>query len=70
MGWFDSIIQRFNKAPSGNAQLAMVNGNVPIYSQFGQNVYASDVVQQAIACIAQEMSKLTDRKSTRLNSSH
>ncbi len=61
MGWFDSIIQRFNKTPSGNAQLAMVNGNVPIYSQFGQNVYASDVVQQAIACIAQEISKLTPK---------
>lgn len=61
MGWFDSIVQRFNKPPSGNSQLAMVNGNVPIYAQFGQNVFASDVVQQAIACIAQEISKLTPK---------
>lgn len=61
MGWFDSVLQRFNKPPSGNSQLAMVNGNVPIYAQFGQNVFASDVVQQAIACIAQEISKLTPK---------
>lgn len=61
MGWFDSILQRFHRPPSSNSQLAMVNGNTPIYAQFGQNVFASDVVQQAIACIAQEISKLTPR---------
>lgn len=31
----------------------------PIYGQFGNNIYASDVVQQAIACIVREMKKLT-----------
>lgn len=61
MGWFDSLVQRFNKPPNGSSQLAMINGNVPIYGQFGQNVFASDVVQQAIACIAQEISKLTPK---------
>jgi len=61
MGWFDNLVQRFNKPPNGNSQLAMINGNVPIYGQFGQNVFASDVVQQAIACIAQEISKLTPK---------
>jgi len=61
MGWFDSLVQRFNKPPNGSSQLAMINGNVPIYGQFGQNVVASDVVQQAIACIAQEISKLTPK---------
>jgi len=30
----------------------------PFYSQFGSNIYASDVVQQAIACIVKEMKKL------------
>ena len=30
----------------------------PIYSQFGSNIYASDVVQQAINCIVREMKKL------------
>lgn len=31
----------------------------PIYSQFGSDIYASDVVQQAINCIVREMKKLT-----------
>ena len=35
-----------------------MNGYAPIFSQFGQNIYASDVVQQAISCIVSEMKKL------------
>lgn len=37
----------------------MLSGGVPIYSQFGTDIYASDVVQQALYCIVQEMKKLT-----------
>lgn len=36
----------------------MLNGYAPVFSQFGQNVYASDVVQTAIDIIATEISKL------------
>jgi HK97 family phage portal protein len=36
----------------------MLNGYTPIFSQFGNDIYASDVVQQAISCIVQEMKKL------------
>lgn len=36
----------------------MLNGYTPIFSQFGQNIYASDVVQQAISCIVSECVKL------------
>lgn len=36
----------------------MLNGQTAIFSQFGQNIYASDVVQQAIYCIVSEMKKL------------
>lgn len=63
MGWMDSIKNLLNKPKDGlaSAQLAMISGNPPIYTQFGQSVYASDVVQQAIACIAQEISKLTPK---------
>ena len=61
MGWFDSVKGMFNKPKEGISQLAMVNGNTPIYSQFGQSVFASDVVQQALGCIAQEISKLTPK---------
>lgn len=35
-----------------------MDGWTPIYSQFGNNIYASDVVQQAIKCIVDEMKKL------------
>ena len=36
----------------------MLNGYTPIFSQFGDDIYASDVVQQAISCIALEIKKL------------
>ena len=36
----------------------MLNGYTPIFSQFGTNIYASDVVQQALKCIVDEMKKL------------
>ena len=39
----------------------MLNGTVPIYSQFGQNIYASDLVQECIDIIATEISKLQPR---------
>lgn len=39
----------------------MLDGSYPVFSQFGQNVYASDVVQMAIDCIATEISKLQPR---------
>lgn len=39
----------------------MLEGGLPIFSQFGQDVYASDVVQMAIDCIASEVSKLQPR---------
>lgn len=37
----------------------MLNGGLPIFSQFGNNIYASDVVQQSVNCIAREAKKLT-----------
>lgn len=36
----------------------MLSGTTPIFSQFGSDIYASDVVQQAINCIVQEMKKI------------
>lgn len=57
MGIFDFI--KKHKKPSLNTKYAsMLNGYVPIFSQFGQDIYASDVVQQAISCIVTEMKKL------------
>ena len=36
----------------------MLNGYMPIFSQFGHDLYASDVVQQSVSCIVTELKKL------------
>ena len=36
----------------------MLSGYTPIFTQFGDNIYKSDVVQQALSCIVLEMKKL------------
>ena len=56
MGWLSNL---FKKEKVNDAKYAEVlSGGAPIYTQFGQNIYASDVVQQAINCIVSEMKKL------------
>lgn len=42
-------------------QARMLNGYSPIFSQFGQDVFASDVVQMCVDVIATECSKLQPR---------
>ncbi len=39
----------------------MLNGQYPIFSQFGENIYSSDIIQSIIDCIVSEMQKLTPR---------
>lgn len=36
----------------------MMNGNTPVFSRFGNDIYASDIVQNAISIICNDMSKL------------
>ena len=55
MGWLDRL---FRKQPNNSKWAPTLNGYLPIYSQFGTNIYASDVVQQALKCIVDEMKKL------------
>lgn len=55
MGWFSDL---FKKEPKEVKFAPMLDGYMPIYSQFGTNIYASDVVQQALKCIVDEMTKL------------
>lgn len=57
MGWIKEKL--FKRKPKNSAYADMLNGYTPIYSQFGQNIYASDVVQQAVNCIVTELKKLT-----------
>lgn len=56
MKWFDKL---FHKQPEGRRYAPTLDGFTPIYSQFGNNIYASDVVQQALKCIVDEIKKLT-----------
>lgn len=54
--------------PKSATYAKMLSGQAPIFTQFGQNIYASDVVQQAIACIVQEISKLRPMHVRQTNS--
>lgn len=55
MGWLSKLL---NRGPKETTYADMLSGYSPIFSQFGQDIYASDVVQQAIGCIVREMKKL------------
>ena len=55
MSWFDKL---FRRAPKNARFAPSMNGYAPIFTQFGTNIYASDVVQQALKCIVDEMKKL------------
>lgn len=57
MGLFDF----FKSARRRYKYARMLNGRMPVYSTFGTNIYASDVVQQACSRIVQEVVKLTPR---------
>jgi len=49
-----------NNVKSSSMQTAkFLDGYAPIFTQFGRSIYASDVVQMCIDCIATECSKLT-----------
>ena len=55
VGFFDFLKK---KGPKKQKYMDMLNGYTPIFTQFGDDIYSSDVVQQAIMCIAMEIKKL------------
>lgn len=55
MSWFSDF---FKRGPKNPRYAPSLNGFTPIFSQFGTDIYASDVVQQALKCIVDEMKKL------------
>ena len=57
MGIFDI----FKRPPKNKKFAPTLDGFLPIFTQFGTNIYASDVVQQALKCIVDEMKKLRPR---------
>ena len=65
MGLFD-FLQPLKQRRQHYKIAQMLNGRMPIFNYFGNDVYASDVVQQACFCIVQEVKKLTPRHVRRL----
>lgn len=55
MGLLDKV---FRRAPKNWKFAPMLNGYAPLFQQFGTDIYASDVVQQALKCIVDEIKKL------------
>lgn len=54
-GFFDKLLKR---KPKETKYAPTLDGWAPVYGQFGDNIYMSDVVQQAVGCIVKEMKKL------------
>lgn len=55
MNWIDKILSH---KPKKSTYAGMLSGNTPIFTNFGTDIFASDVVNQAIQCIVSEMQKL------------
>ena len=58
MEWFDKL---FKKKPNNSKIAPNLSGFSPMYAQNGTNIYASDSVQQALKCIADEIKKLNPK---------
>lgn len=57
-----SILDRFrSKQQKKYHYINMMNGSTPIFSQFGNDIYASDIVQGCIRCIATAIGKCSPR---------
>lgn len=55
MEWFDKL---FKRQPKNSKFAPTMDGFMPLFSLFGNNIYSSDVVTQALKCIVDEMKKL------------
>ena len=55
MEWFDRL---FKRKPKNTKWAPTLNGFLPYYSMFGEDIYCSDAVVQALKCIVDEMKKL------------
>ena len=53
-----SIFSKFKTNYKQHQYAKMLNGSTPIFSQFEEDIYASDIVKNCVRCIATELSKL------------
>ena len=57
MGWFKNLRESFSRKTQ-RIYADSPSGRTPIFSQFGRDIYASDVVVQATKCVTDEIRKL------------
>lgn len=60
MGLFD-FLKKKPKQQYGRVYAPTMNGQTPYWSDFGEDIYASDIIMQAIRCKATEFKKLKPR---------
>ena len=68
MSVITDFINKFKNKEEHKSYAKMLNGYMPLFSQFGDDIYASDVVQQAISCIVFELKKLNPQHIREINS--
>ena len=59
--FFSNLMPRFGERKKQYVYAKMLNGSLPIFTSFGRDIYASDVVQAAVNKVATEISKLQPR---------
>jgi HK97 family phage portal protein len=59
--FFSKLIPRFGERKKQYTYARMLDGSLPIFTNFGKDIYASDVVQAAVNKVAIEISKLQPR---------
>ncbi|MCL2053521.1 MAG: phage portal protein [Oscillospiraceae bacterium] len=62
MGWIERVFGRRGK---GAVRSGFMEGRAPIFTRYGDSLYKSDVVRQAISRITKEISKLQPRQIRR-----
>lgn len=56
-----NLLKKRNTQLKQTKYLSLMNGLTPVFNEFGNDIYASDIVQNCIRCICTEMSKLQPR---------
>ncbi len=59
MNFFDMFAKLLKRQPKGTRYASTLDGLMPVYGQYGTNIYYSDAVMQALKCIVDEIKKLT-----------
>lgn len=60
------VLSYFKNKLTSYKYATMLNGRYPIFSQFGENIFASDIIQSVIDCIVSEMTKLNPQHIKRI----